>query len=88
MIDESKLYGAVCEMARFVACLARIAQARMATCAPEVDMKLPAPLIAGIFRQRYKRFFTDIELADGSLVVAHTPNTGASWSSGADFPDR
>lgn len=40
-------------------------------------MKLPAPLIEGVLRQRYKRFFTDIELADGSVVVAHTPNTGS-----------
>lgn len=40
-------------------------------------MKLPDPLIAGVFVKRYKRFFADIELADGSVVVAHTPNTGS-----------
>ncbi len=40
-------------------------------------MQLPAPLLEGILLQRYKRFFTDIELADGSVVVAHTPNTGS-----------
>jgi sugar fermentation stimulation protein A len=40
-------------------------------------MKLPAPLLKGVLLQRYKRFFTDIELADGSVVVAHTPNTGS-----------
>ena len=40
-------------------------------------MKLPAPLLEGVLLRRYKRFFTDIELADGSVVVAHTPNTGS-----------
>ena len=40
-------------------------------------MKLPAPLIEGTLLRRYKRFFTDIELADGRVVVAHTPNTGS-----------
>ncbi len=40
-------------------------------------MKLPSPLIEGVLRRRYKRFFTDIELADGRIVVAHTPNTGS-----------
>ncbi len=40
-------------------------------------MKLPAPLLEGMLLRRYKRFFTDIELTDGSVVVAHTPNTGS-----------
>ena len=40
-------------------------------------MQLPNPLIEGVFLKRYKRFFTEIELADGSLVIAHTPNTGS-----------
>ncbi|MFK5927444.1 MAG: DNA/RNA nuclease SfsA [Desulfuromusa sp.] len=40
-------------------------------------MKLPQPLIAGILLRRYKRFFTDIELSDGTVVIAHTPNTGS-----------
>ncbi|MEA3543732.1 MAG: DNA/RNA nuclease SfsA [Thermodesulfobacteriota bacterium] len=40
-------------------------------------MKLPEPLIKGTLLRRYKRFFTDIELADGTVVVAHTPNTGS-----------
>ncbi len=40
-------------------------------------MKLPAPLLKGKLLRRYKRFFTDIELADGRVVVAHTPNTGS-----------
>jgi sugar fermentation stimulation protein A len=40
-------------------------------------MKLPAPLLEGTLLRRYKRFFTDIELMDGSVVIAHTPNTGS-----------
>lgn len=40
-------------------------------------MKLPAPLLEGILLRRYKRFFVDIELLDGRVVVAHTPNTGS-----------
>lgn len=40
-------------------------------------MKLPAPLIAGKLVRRYKRFFADVELADGTVVTAHTPNTGS-----------
>ncbi|MCK5913707.1 MAG: DNA/RNA nuclease SfsA [Desulfuromusa sp.] len=40
-------------------------------------MKLPTPLIEGKLLRRYKRFFTDIELSDGTIVVAHTPNTGS-----------
>ena len=40
-------------------------------------MKLPAPLLEGVLLRRYKRFFTDVELADGRVVTAHTPNTGS-----------
>ncbi len=40
-------------------------------------MKLPAPLLKGKLLSRYKRFFTDIELSDGRIVIAHTPNTGS-----------
>lgn len=40
-------------------------------------MDLPAPLLEGVLLRRYKRFFTDIELSDGSVVIAHTPNTGS-----------
>lgn len=31
----------------------------------------------GVFLRRYKRFFVDIQCADGSLLVAHCPNTGS-----------
>ncbi len=40
-------------------------------------MKLPSPLIAGHLVRRYKRFLADVELNDGTLVTAHTPNTGS-----------
>jgi sugar fermentation stimulation protein A len=40
-------------------------------------MILPQPLVAGRLVRRYKRFLADIELEDGSLVTAHTPNTGS-----------
>lgn len=40
-------------------------------------MYLPSPLFEGRLLRRYKRFFTDIELTDGSQVTAHTPNTGS-----------
>ncbi len=40
-------------------------------------MKLPFPLIPGRLLRRYKRFLADVELADGQMVTAHTPNTGS-----------
>ncbi len=40
-------------------------------------MRLPGPLIEGRLLKRYKRFFADIELVDGAIVTAHTPNTGS-----------
>lgn len=40
-------------------------------------MKLPSPLIEGKLVRRYKRFFADVELEDGTVVTAHTPNTGS-----------
>lgn len=38
-------------------------------------MKFTTPLHSGLFIKRYKRFFADISL-EGSVVVAHTANTG------------
>lgn len=40
-------------------------------------MQLPAPLLEGLLVRRYRRFLTDIQLSDGTLVTAHTPNTGS-----------
>ena len=40
-------------------------------------MILPEPLFHGTLIRRYKRFLADVELDDGSLVTAHTPNTGS-----------
>jgi sugar fermentation stimulation protein A len=40
-------------------------------------MKFVSPLIKGKLIKRYKRFFADIELDDGQIVVAHCANTGS-----------
>lgn len=40
-------------------------------------MRLPSPLIHGTLIHRYKRFLADVQLADGSVVTAHTPNSGS-----------
>lgn len=40
-------------------------------------MKLPSPLLSGCLLRRYQRFLTDVELDDGRVVTAHTPNTGS-----------
>ena len=56
------------------------------------------PLTPGRLIKRYKRFLADVELADGSLITAHTANTGrmlgcsepgrAVWLSRHDRPGR
>ena len=61
-------------------------------------MKFTSPLIEGRLISRYKRFFADIELADGCVVTAHCANTGSMaglkevgsrvWISRADNPKR
>lgn len=39
-------------------------------------MLITAPPLIGRFRRRYKRFFAEAELEDGSILTAHCPNTG------------
>ena len=61
-------------------------------------MKFPQPLIPGRLVRRYKRFFADVTLDDGSEVTAHCANTGAMtgikepglkvWLSRSDNPKR
>ena len=61
-------------------------------------IKYKTPLIPATFVRRYKRFFVDAELADGTGIVAHCPNTGSmrgcigeGWQillSPADNPNR
>ena len=40
-------------------------------------MKLQQPMFQGTLIRRYQRFLADVELDDGTLVTAHTPNTGS-----------
>ncbi|WP_334164985.1 DNA/RNA nuclease SfsA [Phenylobacterium sp.] len=40
-------------------------------------MDFPAPLLRGTLVARYKRFFADVVLEDGTPVTAHCPNPGA-----------
>ncbi|MEP1447965.1 MAG: DNA/RNA nuclease SfsA [Paraglaciecola sp.] len=40
-------------------------------------MQFSSTLIQGTLVKRYKRFLADVQLPDGSIVIAHCPNTGA-----------
>lgn len=40
-------------------------------------MRFTSPLIEGTLIRRYQRFLADVELADGTVVTAHTANTGS-----------
>lgn len=40
-------------------------------------MKFDPPLEQGVFLKRYKRFMVDVQLADGSEITVHCPNTGS-----------
>ena len=42
-----------------------------------IDMQFSSILLHGRLIQRYKRFFADIELLDGTVITAHCPNTGS-----------
>jgi sugar fermentation stimulation protein A len=62
------------------------------------SMDFPQPLTRGRLLRRYKRFFADVALNDGTEVTAHCPNPGAMlglnapgqacWLSKADDPKR
>jgi sugar fermentation stimulation protein A len=43
-------------------------------------MKFETPLIEGVLMQRYKRFFADVKLPDGTIVTAHCANSGSMLS--------
>jgi len=61
-------------------------------------MDFPSPLVRGALVSRYKRFFADVVLDDGTPVTAHCPNPGAMlglntpglgcWLSKSDDPKR
>jgi sugar fermentation stimulation protein A len=61
-------------------------------------MLLPQPMAHGRLVSRYKRFFADVVLDDGTAITAHCPNPGAMlglnaaglgvWLSKSDAPKR
>jgi sugar fermentation stimulation protein A len=61
-------------------------------------MHFPQPLVRGRLVSRYKRFFADVVLEDGTALTAHCPNPGAMlglntpglayWLSKSDDPKR
>lgn len=61
-------------------------------------MDFPQPLAHGQLVSRYKRFFADVMLDDGTAITAHCPNPGAmlglntpglgAWVSRSDDPKR
>jgi len=61
-------------------------------------MLLPQPMAHGRLAARYKRFFADVILGDGTALTAHCPNPGAMlglnapglgvWLSRSDAPKR
>ena len=61
-------------------------------------MRFNQALVPGTLIKRYQRFLADVELDDGSIVTAHTPNTGSMlgcrepgsrvWLSNSDNPKR
>lgn len=60
-------------------------------------MHFPTPLLHGQFMKRYKRFFADVQLDNGTVVTAHCANTGSmqglldpsfgAWVMPVDKPD-
>ena len=61
-------------------------------------MNFSGPLVRGRLVSRYKRFFADVVLEDGTALTAHCPNPGAmlglntpglaAWLSRSDDPKR
>jgi sugar fermentation stimulation protein A len=61
-------------------------------------MDFPQPLVRGTLVSRYKRFFADVILDDGTAITSHCPNPGAmlglntpgltAWVSRSDDPKR
>lgn len=49
-------------------------------------MQFEQPLQSAILIKRYKRFFADAQLADGSVITLHCPNTGSMQ--GCNLPDK